>query len=597
MKAVIYTRVSTDEQAEKGTSLADQERECRRKAESLRTAVTGQFQDAGISGAYYATRPGIQAALAALEQGQADTLIVYNVSRLSRDREHQSAIKKRVERAGGRIVFCDMNFEETPEGDLAYGIIGTFAEYERQAIRDRTMRGRRRRAQEGVQPYRSWAPLGYEIVTKGSILAGVHAPGTEGAYLIVEEQAAIVRGIFARYGAGDSLRGVARALTAQGVTPPRRAACWRPPTIRRILSNPVYKGQAAAGRTRRYNDERRQEVGLKTHYQRPTREQDWILMDAPAIVEEATWERCQERLTGNRAGLSGRPELRHLLAGLVLCPRCGLTMRGKRTGPGARYAYYSCRLVKGENTPRRLDSQVCPQRQIRAHEMEAAVRAGIEAVLRRPEMIAEALRAWQDRETDPDAEKRRRDTEAELSALAARERIVVDAQIAGVAAGADPALYLARLGEIAARRRQAQEALAGLEAQERPARGAVQEIAACLQTGGLWEMARVALEAEQVPVAEKHRLLSQIIRRVVPTLDGEGTWNGCRLELLPLVAGGEGIGVGVHRVSRNGSPTANLSVIVSCSGDRFTARAEVSLTRRAFSSAAVAVGPADRGAA
>ena len=80
------------------------------------------------SGALYHARPGIQAALRDLEAGKADTLIIANLSRFSRDREHQSTIKKRVEAAGARLVFCDMDFADTPEGDLAFGIMGTFAD-------------------------------------------------------------------------------------------------------------------------------------------------------------------------------------------------------------------------------------------------------------------------------------------------------------------------------------------------------------------------------------------------------------------------------------------------------------------------------------
>ncbi len=80
-------------------------------------------------------------------------LIIANLSRFSRDREHQSAIKKRVQAAGARLVFCDMDFDDTPEGDLAFGIMGTFADYERKVIKDRTMKGRKRRAQEGLQNF------------------------------------------------------------------------------------------------------------------------------------------------------------------------------------------------------------------------------------------------------------------------------------------------------------------------------------------------------------------------------------------------------------------------------------------------------------
>lgn len=67
----------------------------------LTAEIIAHHEDAGVSGAFYESRSGIQAAIRDIETGRADVLIVYNVSRLSRDREHQSAIKKRVELAGG----------------------------------------------------------------------------------------------------------------------------------------------------------------------------------------------------------------------------------------------------------------------------------------------------------------------------------------------------------------------------------------------------------------------------------------------------------------------------------------------------------------
>jgi len=71
-------------------------------------------------------RPGIQAALTNLEVGKAELLIIASLSRFSRDREHQSAIQKRVIAAGASLVFCDMPFEDTPEGDLALGMMGRY---------------------------------------------------------------------------------------------------------------------------------------------------------------------------------------------------------------------------------------------------------------------------------------------------------------------------------------------------------------------------------------------------------------------------------------------------------------------------------------
>lgn len=54
-------------------------------------------------------------------------------------------------------------FDDTPEGDLAFNIMGRFARYEKQLIRTRSMKGKRKRAEEGQQPQRSTPAYGYHM--------------------------------------------------------------------------------------------------------------------------------------------------------------------------------------------------------------------------------------------------------------------------------------------------------------------------------------------------------------------------------------------------------------------------------------------------
>ena len=165
--------------------------------------------------------------------------------------EHQQAIKKAVKAAGGRIVFCDMDFDDTPEGDLAFGIMGGFAQYERALIKDRTMKGKRKRAEEGQQPQRSTPAYGYHIVTNAQVECGLYPPEMRGRYVIIEAEAEIVRELFTRYAAGGGgAPPLARDLNARHI-PASRGGLWHPVCVAIILRNPVYKGQPAYGRTSR----------------------------------------------------------------------------------------------------------------------------------------------------------------------------------------------------------------------------------------------------------------------------------------------------------------------------------------------------------
>lgn len=303
--AVIYARVSTGEQVKHGTSLESQVETCRDKALSLGLPIYAEYQDAGISGGLLVMRDGIQQAISDIQSGRADTLICANLSRFSRDAEHQQTLKKAIEAAGGRIVFCDMVFDQTPEGDLAYGLMGQFAQYERQVIRARTMRGKRKRAEEGQQPQRSRPPYGYHIVTNAQVAANLYPVAMRGQYLISEPTAAIVRRLFADYHSGGfSLSTLCLALNREGVATPANGRAWREATLRVILMNPVYKGQPVSGRQKCATDETRLGQRHKLtgrpivtpHTRTLAPEENRLTLSAPALVTEAVWDAVQERL-------------------------------------------------------------------------------------------------------------------------------------------------------------------------------------------------------------------------------------------------------------------------------------------------------------
>src|SRR5437764_821018 len=181
-KAIIYTRVSTGEQVEQGTSLEGQELACLRKAAEIKAQVVRTISDPGVSGGLFLTRPGIQDALRAIKNGDADTLVVAKLDRAGRDVDALREISRSIERAGGQLVFADgMNFDNSSTGRLLYTQMAGFAEFERAVIRERTSAGSRRAAEKGVQPQRN-SPFGYHIVTKADVIRGEYPAGTEGTY-------------------------------------------------------------------------------------------------------------------------------------------------------------------------------------------------------------------------------------------------------------------------------------------------------------------------------------------------------------------------------------------------------------------------------
>ncbi len=184
VKAGVYVRVSSDEQAERGTSLESQVAQCRAFAQVKDWHVAEVYADAGISGAM-GDRPGLKALLKDAELGRFKVLVVARLDRMARKQLLLLNVVERLHAAGVDFVSVSESFDtSTPFGRAALGLLGTFAELERELIRDRTMKGRRARQAQGL-----WAagapPFGY-----------VYDPTTKGLQ-VVEGEAVIVQRVFA----------------------------------------------------------------------------------------------------------------------------------------------------------------------------------------------------------------------------------------------------------------------------------------------------------------------------------------------------------------------------------------------------------------
>ena len=542
--AVLYTRVSTDEQDKHGTSPETQLDACRKKALDLSLPIVAEYHDGGISGGFLLTRPGMQAALADIQAGRADTLICANISRFSRDVEHQQSIKKTVSAAGGRLVFCDMTFDDTPEGDMAFGFMGQFAQYEKAVIKKRTAGGRQRKAEQGIQPSRKTSPYGYSIATHADVLRGQAAFDEVGLYRVREDQAAHVRRMFGEYHAGrQSLAGIARLLTLGLVPTPGKSTQWSQTTIRYILANPVYKGVAVYGRFDNHLDESRMqtphwrtgELMTAPNARRPADPETWVMMDCPALVTADVWDAVQARLAANKAKKGGNPARVRMLAGRILCPYCGGTLgagsktRRSRQGVlGAAPQRYIC--LRYMKTVQQTGSGECEAIGYACEDVEAAVIAAILDAAKRPHALAEALRAYRAKlpaqAPAPDARQEMKRLDKALSDLAEKQAATVQAQISGIMQGAPADAYAAAFADLAAQRKDLEDRRGLLSRQlraEQPRKAQGKEIDALpeeqhIEQQALVDIVRV-LASPTLLGSVKRDALAWLIEDVTPRRD------------------------------------------------------------------------------
>lgn len=208
---VAYIRVSTAEQADSGLGLEAQSAavtaECARRGWEL-VAI---YEDAGASGKTLRQRPGLEAALAAIENGTAGTLMVAKLDRLSRSLLDFAGLMADAQRRGWNLVAMDLGIDlSTPAGEFMASVMASAAQWERRIIGQRTKDALAIRRAQGVQLGRP-RTLPADVVDR-----------------IIRERSA---------GRGWSV--IARDLDRDHVPTARGGARWYPATVRA-----VYLGRA-----------------------------------------------------------------------------------------------------------------------------------------------------------------------------------------------------------------------------------------------------------------------------------------------------------------------------------------------------------------
>jgi DNA invertase Pin-like site-specific DNA recombinase len=223
LRVILYTRVSTDTQAEQGLGLAMQERAVRDWAKAHGHKIVAAYTDSGVSGSNgLDTRPGLAAAFGDLEDGKADALAVYRLDRLARKLASQETWIERLEQAGRQVLsVTEPQYGEDEMRTLVRQILGAVAQYERVVIVKRMQGGRRTKHERGGYAY-------------GGPPYGWHAEGKE---LVPDPGEQAVRDrIHREREAGQSLRQIADALNAEGIA--ARRGRWHPQTVARALDRP-----------------------------------------------------------------------------------------------------------------------------------------------------------------------------------------------------------------------------------------------------------------------------------------------------------------------------------------------------------------------
>jgi site-specific DNA recombinase len=382
--AVIYARVSSDKQKDENT-IASQTAALREFARQHGFAVPDEWviEDEGYSGATL-IRPGLEKVRDLAAEGQIDAVLVYSPDRLSRKYAYQVLLLEELGRNNVRTLFVKAPQTTTPEDQLLVQFQGMIAEYERAQILERSRRGKRHRAMQGVVNVLCGAPYGYRYIRKSD-----RGPA---AYEIIEAEAAVVRTIYEQYTVrGLSIGGITRLLNAQGVPTRKRVSRWERSVVWAILRNPAYKGTACFNKTKLAPRQRiTRPIRLRGVAPRESAKQDrpreeWIEIPVPAIITEECFVLAQERLHANKVNAPRRTVTPSVVQGLVACRKCGYALYRTSTRTSARKIYYYRCL--GSDRWRYLGGAVCNSRPVRQDLLDELVWREVINLLEDPSLI------------------------------------------------------------------------------------------------------------------------------------------------------------------------------------------------------------------
>jgi len=319
MKAAIYLRVSTEEQAQaRHVSIRAQREACRAYCEREGFVVLEEIEDtqSGLD----SEREGYQRILGLARDRQIDSVVVYHPDRFGRDAaEFLSAIKK-LRQVGVDIVSATGDTSDP----FVLGLYALLGEQESRRISQRVTSAFRSLAKQG-----KWVgnpPFGYDLIK---------APDSSGMTLQPNADASWIRRIFSLYVAENhGIRGLTFQLGEEGMrvkgNKPRRTHIFN------ILRNVAYVGKVQAFKLSR--------GPFSGRRSRP--ESEWVVADGihPPLVDQATFDAAQDKLKSRRfnTGNSRRSD-GYLLTGLIYCGSCGGRMHGHRRGSrSSTWIYYRC---------------------------------------------------------------------------------------------------------------------------------------------------------------------------------------------------------------------------------------------------------------
>jgi len=221
----LYARVSTEDQAKEGFSLDAQQERLRAYCKAREWKIAGEYIDEGHSGRNV-KRPAYQKMMQ--EKDKWDAILVIKMDRIHRNARNFMEMMDDLKKWEKDFVSATESLDtSTAMGRFVMDIIQRIAQLESEQIGERVQMGMKQKAKSGEGILGSPIPYGYRL--------------KENKYVIIENEAEIIREIFRRYCDDESFEDIRRNFKKKGLLT-RGGKPWSKMSLAHIIHNPVYTG-------------------------------------------------------------------------------------------------------------------------------------------------------------------------------------------------------------------------------------------------------------------------------------------------------------------------------------------------------------------
>lgn len=378
--AVIYARYSSSNQRD--VSIDQQVAACKKYAESQDLQILKMYEDRAMTGTND-NRPGFQQMMKDSEIGAFSYVIVYALDRFSRNKYDAVSNKKILRENGVKVLSATEHISDDPTGSLMESILEGFAQYYSEELSAKIKRGNRSNAEKCLV----YGPLPYG-----------YRRGADGKYEIVTEEATVIREIFERVAARETIADITRNLNDRGLKT-RHGKDWNRSSFNKILHNKKYIG------IYEYRDSREgyEDIIVKDGIPRIVSDELFATVQEYCMVKPQARKNPKKRRRGNGV---------YLLTGKLFCGLCKGAMIGvSGTGKsGNLYYYYVCKN-------RRDHKGSCSKKQVSRDVIERQIVSKIQEIIGQPdviEWIADGVMAYLDQINDNDETRILRDRLAQI---------------------------------------------------------------------------------------------------------------------------------------------------------------------------------------